>query len=773
MAMHARAARDRRRRRMALASSFAALLIVLGIFAMLWQRSVRMTNVSEARRLHMLAEDAFEADNTLSLALATASLEREDSPAVRRVALKALWAAPIRFALPLADTLYGRACALLSPDGEWLATESRNGALLWPRDGGVPRRLEADPTPVPYRTWWLDFHPKGHLMLTVRMTVDVADRTSPYFYTIWSVPDGAKVRTWEGQLTEEIDDWLPTAPSLRGDPARVFVAELEGQNLPWRWFRYSLDRDEPEDLGRANTSVEQLREEQVDPAGRCLLDSKGAGVYLFPLDSLETARPILVGRHDHDVLGVGIHESGTLVVSADKRGGIRVWSRKDDEIYEPALTRQTNETVIRFVGFDRSASRVVYTAQGTFQVALLDRAMPAAEPTLFFPVFLIDWPAQWTFPPDDSWIVFARAPGDEVYFYPLERRRPKVLRTFIRDEKHRLQCFVAGGSSLVSFKLPELWLCDVVASAPDCRMIWQHPSGRYIRWCVSDPLGRYVLANSMVNGEAYLIPLDGSPPRSLGGFKSITGGVALSKDARRAAVGSACYGTDYLPDPDDRGVIRIWDLASGDLQLLKSGGTAGFNGIWFLNGERLVSCSTEGLLLWDLTRGTHEVLSTREHLYLGGLDASERYLVVDTPLGATLWDLERRAERVLPIPSDIISSLAISPDGRFVAAGTTDGEVWVLSLDEEEPYVMLGHEGNVGALFIPPASDRVYSAATDGTVRIWDVPHSRPLHNLPIAELLATIRAQTNLRVVVDAKAEKGYRVEYDKFPGWKTAPIW
>ncbi len=75
-AMVARAGRQRRRRRLAVTAAFAALLLVLGVVGELWQRSVRMTEVSEARRLHMLAENAIDTDNTLALALATAILER-------------------------------------------------------------------------------------------------------------------------------------------------------------------------------------------------------------------------------------------------------------------------------------------------------------------------------------------------------------------------------------------------------------------------------------------------------------------------------------------------------------------------------------------------------------------------------------------------------------------------------------------------------------------------------------------------------------------------
>jgi WD40 repeat protein len=321
-------------------------------------------------------------------------------------------------------------------------------------------------------------------------------------------------------------------------------------------------------------------------------------------------------------------------------------------------------------------------------------------------------------------------------------------------------------------------LCEVYSAKPSCRPLWRHPTGRTIlisteQGVAADSLGRYLLANSLVNGAAYLIPLDGSASRPLGGFQGITGGVALSSNARLAAVAALEYSeSDVVPEPD-QGVIRVWNLETGDVRILKSGGKRGFNALWFLPGERLLSSSREGLLLWDLTAGTHEVLSTGEHYGAGSLDAAGRQLVVDTPRGVTLWDLEKRTERILPIPSDMLSSLTMSPNGRFVVAGMSGGEVWVLHLGEKEPYVIPAHDGSVGALWISPESDRIYTAGREGIVKIWEVPHGRSLNSLPIADMLATLRAQTNLRVVVDSKAQNGYRIVYDRFPGWEKAPAW
>jgi hypothetical protein len=41
------------------------------------------------------------------------------------------------------------------------------------------------------------------------------------------------------------------------------------------------------------------------------------------------------------------------------------------------------------------------------------------------------------------------------------------------------------------------------------------------------------------------------------------------------------------------------------------------------------------------------------------------------------------------------------------------------------------------------------------------------------AELMANLRALTDLQVVEDAAAATGCRLEVDPFPGWKDMPTW
>lgn len=69
----------------------------------------------------------------------------------------------------------------------------------------------------------------------------------------------------------------------------------------------------------------------------------------------------------------------------------------------------------------------------------------------------------------------------------------------------------------------------------------------------------------------------------------------------------------------------------------------------------------------------------------------------------------------------------------------------------------------------------IASGGADSSVRLWPMPDlpKPPLHTLPRAELLATLRSLTNLRVVADPGEPSGWRLEVGPFPGWETVPVW
>ncbi len=79
-------------------------------------------------------------------------------------------------------------------------------------------------------------------------------------------------------------------------------------------------------------------------------------------------------------------------------------------------------------------------------------------------------------------------------------------------------------------------------------------------------------------------------------------------------------------------------------------------------------------------------------------------------------------------------TVAVSPDGRWIAAG----------------YV-------------------------DGTIKLWPMPDltKPPIHELPYRELLAKLKSLTNLRVAPDPDDPDEYVVRAGPFPGWETVTSW
>lgn len=47
------------------------------------------------------------------------------------------------------------------------------------------------------------------------------------------------------------------------------------------------------------------------------------------------------------------------------------------------------------------------------------------------------------------------------------------------------------------------------------------------------------------------------------------------------------------------------------------------------------------------------------------------------------------------------------------------------------------------------------------------------MHTIAHKELMAKLRSLTNVRAVRDATSSTGYRIAYDRFPGWKNPPTW
>jgi serine/threonine protein kinase len=123
-------------------------------------------------------------------------------------------------------------------------------------------------------------------------------------------------------------------------------------------------------------------------------------------------------------------------------------------------------------------------------------------------------------------------------------------------------------------------------------------------------------------------------------------------------------------------------------------------------------------------------------------------------MGVQLWDLPNGKERPkLRGPADNIRSVAISPNGRRVAAGSADASVWVWTLDPPgtKPFCLLGHVGQVTGVAFSRQGDMLLSVGRDGTIRQWDLAKVRQkgVLDVRIGPLAALAFNEVSKRVAV------------------------
>lgn len=208
--------------------------------------------------------------------------------------------------------------------------------------------------------------------------------------------------------------------------------------------------------------------------------------------------------------------------------------------------------------------------------------------------------------------------------------------------------------------------------------------------------------------------------------------IAMSSSGRLLAVDAA-----------DRLSMNVWQvsetgtLGSPHLELrrtLSGRGPAAFSP----DEGRLAFCLGFQLALYDLTNGNVELLrpAHADSIHAAAFSPDGKWLATgSSDATVALWDVGRRARERLFGDSQFfnISALVFSSDSLNLFAATTDQNVREWKLGEpERTWMLRGHSAGVNALAFAPDRSVLISAGHDGTSRQWHTGESpAPVSDLP------------------------------------------
>lgn len=228
---------------------------------------------------------------------------------------------------------------------------------------------------------------------------------------------------------------------------------------------------------------------------------------------------------------------------------------------------------------------------------------------------------------------------------------------------------------------------------------------------------------------------DFSQVAELAGITAEVNYLSLSVDASLLAVGHKFAGNRvriYRRQQDDGG-FRFVE------QLPDDGHLAGITQLQFgANGKRLMSSSGPDNTshLWDVRTGSHVAIEAagRGSITSDGLGVAVSG--VNSGNGVRLLDATDSSELKVTRTINARMPIALSPDGRFVAAAPLPRQqaiaVWDRSTGELQCELPLSNS-TCYAIAWSPDSKRLAIAGADETVRVYEVPSGRRVHEFAAA----------------------------------------
>lgn len=216
--------------------------------------------------------------------------------------------------------------------------------------------------------------------------------------------------------------------------------------------------------------------------------------------------------------------------------------------------------------------------------------------------------------------------------------------------------------------------------------------------------------------QRYFTPPGGSELMTFEGHSRSVTILALSNDERLLASGS------------EEGVIKVWDIESGECLHTLRGHPSNINGLAFTrNGKLVVSSSKNGLIkIWDNSNGVclHTIDESPEEITSLVVTTDGKYVVFETSSGKIQsWRLDgQRKLHLIERTKGLRRVNLLTAENKCIISLTSDKTIKIWDVDREQSLFSLeGHDQPIFTTAMSLDGKRLISVSSTNILKFWDI----------------------------------------------------